>query len=296
MYDREPGRPNWVSDEMFPFESRWRQTADGHQMHYIDEGEGTPIVFVHGNPSWSFEFRHLVSELRGEFRCIAPDHIGFGLSSRSPSPADYHPKAHARRLTELLEALDVRDATLFMTDWGGPIGLEFARRHPDRVKKIVIANTWCWSVADDGHFVRFSFLMRSWVGQFMIKRLNCFVNKVVPKAIGNKAAINAKMMRHYRQALPTPADRQACAALPGHIIGASEWLAEIWDDRKAFAGKPALVFWGLKDIAFRRKELEHWRVHLDDCRVHEFEDCGHFLAEEAPERIVPMLHAFVAQG
>ena len=196
---------------------------------------------------------------------------------------------------ELLEHLDATGFTLFLTDWGGPIGLAFARQHPDRVKKVVIANTWCWSVAGDPHFVRFSRFMRSLVGQFMIKRLNCFVNKAVPKAIGNKAAITPEMMRHYRNALPNPAARNACAALPGHIIGASDWLEEIWTDREKFAGKPSLVFWGLKDIAFRRKELEQWQTSLIDCQVHEFEDCGHFLAEEAPERMLPVLKAFMAE-
>lgn len=288
-------RPDWVSDELYPFESRFFETADGHLMHYVDEGDGDAVVFLHGNPAWSFEFRHLIGELRGEYRCIAPDHIGFGLSSRSDNPLDYGPQAHARRTTELLEHLDATGITLFLTDWGGPIGLEFARQHPNRVKKIVIANTWCWSVAGDPHFVRFSWFMRSLAGQFMIKRLNCFVNKVVPKAIGNKAAITPEMMRHYRSALPNPSARSACAALPGHIIGASDWLEEIWTDREKFAGKPSLVFWGLKDIAFRRKELERWQTNLLDCEVHEFEDCGHFLAEEAPERMLPVLQAFMAE-
>ena len=288
-------RPDWVSDEMYPFESRFFETAGGHSMHYVDEGQGAPIVFVHGNPAWSFEFRHLIGELRGKYRCIALDHVGFGLSSRSDNPLDYGPQAHARRTTELLEHLDATGITLFLTDWGGPVGLEFARQQPDRVNSIVIANTWCWSVAGDPHFVRFSWFMRSWVGQFMIKRLNCFVNKVVPKAIGNKAAITPEMMRHYRSALPNPAARKACAALPGHIIGASDWLEEIWADREKFAGKPSLVFWGLKDIAFRRKELERWQTSLIDCQVHEFEDCGHFLAEEAPGRVLPTLKAFMAE-
>ncbi len=76
-------RPDWVSDEMFPFESRFVDTPRGHVMHYVDEGAGAPIVFVHGNPAWSFEFRHLIDGLRSHFRCIAADHIGFGLSSRS---------------------------------------------------------------------------------------------------------------------------------------------------------------------------------------------------------------------
>ena len=103
-------------------------------MHFVDEGEGEPIVFVHGNPAWSFEFRHLIKGLRSGFRCVAPDHIGFGLSSRSERSEDHHPESHANSFAALLGHLDLRDLTLFMTDWGGPIGLDFARRHPDRVK------------------------------------------------------------------------------------------------------------------------------------------------------------------
>ena len=76
-------RPDWVSDDMYPFASRVFSVPSGHRMHFVDEGEGEPVVFIHGNPAWSFEFRHQICELRSEFRCIAPDHIGFGLSSRS---------------------------------------------------------------------------------------------------------------------------------------------------------------------------------------------------------------------
>ena len=288
-------RPEWVSDEMFPFESNFITTPNGHTMHYVDEGSGAPIVFIHGNPAWSFEFRHLIGELRSKYRCIAPDHIGFGLSSRSDRREDHHPESHAENLSALLTSLDVRDATLFMTDWGGPIGLDFARKHPDRVKRIVIANTWSWPVSRDWHFIQFSFMMRSWVGQFLVKRFNMFVNKVMPMAIGNKSVITPKMMEHYRNAQPSPQTRSACAALPGYIIGASEWLNSIWEERHTFTGKPALIFWGHKDIAFRKKEMERWKSELSDFRLHEFEDCGHFLAEEAPERILPTLQEFMAE-
>ena len=288
-------RPSWVSDEMFPFESRFFTVPGGHRMHYVDEGSGPPIVFVHGNPAWSFEFRHLIDGLRSEFRCIAPDHVGFGLSSRSNRREDHHPEAHAGRLTALLEHLDVRDVTLFMTDWGGPIGLDFARKHPDRVGRLVVSNTWAWPVSRELHFIQFSFMMRSWVGQFLIKRFNIFVNKVMPMALGNKAVLTPDVMAHYRNAQPTGA-RSACAALPGHIIGATDWLRSIWDERGTFIAKPALIFWGFRDIAFRKKELEVWKSELADFRLHEFEDCGHFLAEEAPERILPALRQFMAEA
>lgn len=287
-----PIRPDWVSDALFPFDSKFFPAGSDRQMHYVDEGTGPPIVMVHGNPSWSFEFRHLIAGLRGTCRCIAMDHIGFGLSSRSPHREDHHPRAHARNLTALLESLDVRDVTLFLTDWGGPIGLEFARQHPDRVSGLVITNSWSWPVARDFHFISFSRVMSSRLGQYLITRHNIFVNKVMPVAVGNKAVLTSEVMEHYRKAQP-PGERAANAALPGHIVGATDWLREIWNDRAKFSDKPALIFWGMKDIAFREKELNAWKEALSDVEVHVFEDCGHFLAEEAPERIMPPLEAFV---
>ena len=286
-------RPAWVSDEMFPFESRFVGTPRGHVMHYVDEGAGEPVVFVHGNPAWSFEFRHLIAGLRSEFRCVAADHVGFGLSSRSDRKEDHHPQVHAEAFAALLDELELQNVTLFLTDWGGPIGLDFARRHPDRVKRLVIANTWCWPVNRDPHFWFFSRMMASPLGQYLIKRRNFFVNGVMPKAVGNKDALSAEAMEHYRLAQPSPAERAANAALPGYIVGATKWLGEIWEERSALVGKPALVLWGAKDIAFRTKELDRWRSELSDCEVHEFADCGHFLAEEAPERVLPLLRAFM---
>ena len=179
-------RPEWLSDEMYPFESKWFTTPSGHRMHFIDEGQGEPIVFVHGNPTWSFEFRHLVEGLASGYRCIAPDHIGFGLSSRSERREDGHPESHANRFAALMGHLGLDELTLFMTDWGGPICLDFARRHPARIKRLVMANTWCWPVGDDFHFRSFSFLMASGIGQYLIKRRNAFVNRVMPKAVGDK--------------------------------------------------------------------------------------------------------------
>ena len=289
-------RPEWVSDDMYPFESRFFATVSGHRMHFVDEGEGEPIVFVHGNPAWSFEFRHVIRELRSEFRCVAPDHIGFGLSSRSSQREDHHPESHAQKFAALLDHLNLRNITLFMNDWGGPIGLDFARRRPDSVRRLVIANTWCWPVGDDFHFKAFSFLMSSWIGQYLIRHRNMFVNTVMPKAVGGRSILTAEIMAHYRNAQPSPATRAASAALPGYIVGAGDWLRSIWDDRAAFADKPALLLWGLKDIAFRRKELERWKSALPDHELHEFGDCGHFLAEEAPDRVASALRDFMGRA
>lgn len=289
-------RPTWVSDEMFPFESNFFTTPAGHTMHFIDEGQGEPIVFIHGNPSWSFEFRHLVQGLRSEFRCIAPDNIGFGLSSRSGRSEDYRPQAHAAAFKSLLDHLKLRDITLYMADWGGPIGLDFARSCPGRVKRIVIANTWCWPVSRDPHFVLFSRMMSSWVGRYLIKRFNIFVNRVLPKAVGRKEVLTPQVMEHYRNAQPTPYARRASAALPGAIVGETGWLGAIWGERKTSTQLPAVILWGLKDIAFRKKEMERWGAELANFELHEFEDCGHFLAEENPEQVLSILSSFMKRG
>ena len=121
MVDLAPdSRRAWVAERLYPFESRFF-AAPGGRMHYVDEGAGGPIVFVHGNPSWSFEFRGLIAELRGRVRCIAPDHLGFGLSSRPECSEEHHPASHAANFAALMDHLDLDDATLFLTDWGGPI-------------------------------------------------------------------------------------------------------------------------------------------------------------------------------
>ena len=112
-------------------------------------------------------------------------------------------------------------------------------------------------------------------------------------AVGDRGVLTPEIMAHYRNAQPSPAARDANAALPGYIVGAADWLRSIWDDRTAFADKPALLLWGFKDIAFRKKELDRWKSVLTDFELQEFEDCGHFLAEEAPSRVVSSLRAFL---
>ncbi len=263
-------------------------------MHYVDEGEGPTIVFVHGNPGWSFEFRELIKDLRADHRCIAMDHIGFGLSSRSQLRHDYDPRTHAARFTALLDHLEVKEAVLFLSDWGGPIGLDFARRQPHRVSRLIVTNTWCWPVNRDPYYIFFSTMMRSPLGQFLIKRFNFFVNGIMTRAMGKASKVPSEVMDHYRNAQPAPAERAACAAFPGHILSSTQWLGSIWADRAAFSSKPSLILWGLQDIAFRRKELERWKLTLSDSRPHEFSDVGHFIAEEGPARILPLVREFLA--
>lgn len=180
-----------------------------------------------------------------------------------------------------------------MEGWGGPIGLDFARRQPDRIKRLVIGNTWCWPVRDEFHFLWFSFFMSSWLGRYPLKRRNLFVNRLMPMAVGDRSVLTPEIMAHYRNEQPSPDARAAMAAFPGHIVGASDWLDSIWRERAAFTNKPALIAWGHRDIALRKKELDRWKSALSDVKVREFAHCGHYLAEEAPERLVNALRAFM---
>ena len=129
---------------LYPFKRNFINTHGGHKLHYIDEGssEGTPTIFLHGNPTWSFLYRKLISRLSEHGRCIAPDHIGCGLSDKPGFPEfPYDLKSHAENLIDLLDQLKIDRIKLVVHDWGGAIGLSAFRNHPERIEKIVIMNT-----------------------------------------------------------------------------------------------------------------------------------------------------------
>jgi haloalkane dehalogenase len=285
-------KPSWLSSGLYPFEPRFFDTAAG-PVHYVDEGEGKPLVFIHGNPSWSFEFRAIIKALRNEYRCVAIDHLGFGLSGKNPVPQECHPKRHAARLGELISHLKLEDVTLVMADWGGPIGLDFAVQRSDLVSGLVLFNTFAWPVNDDPHFKKFSRIMASVPGQLLIRYANIFVNVVLPRSVAVKAALTPDVMKHYRGPMATPTDRTASAALPGYILAGGPWLYEIWRHRDRFAEKPALVIWGGSDIAFREKEFEVWKATLTNGTFHFHRNVGHLVAEEIPDASIGHIRDFL---
>ncbi|MEZ4518701.1 MAG: alpha/beta fold hydrolase [Chloroflexota bacterium] len=155
----------------------------------------------------------------------------------------------------LLETLDLDNITLVVNDWGGPTGLSYAINHPDRIKNIVITNTWLWSVSNDWYYQAFSRFMGGLIGRWLIRRFNFFVKVVMPMAYGDKARLTPEIHRHYLMALSVPAERKGCWVFPGQIIGSSGWLDDLWSWRSALEGKVKLIAWGMKDIAFREKSL-----------------------------------------
>jgi haloalkane dehalogenase len=275
--------PEWLDRQEYPFEPHFFKTPAGN-MHYVDEGAGDPIVFVHGNPAWSFEFRRLIRGLSGAYRCIAPDLIGFGLSDK-PAGWSYLPGEQANNLDLFLESLSLENITMVVGDWGGPIGLSYAIHHPEKIKNLVITNTWLWSVRSDWYFQAFSAFMGGPVGRWLIRNHNFFAGSLMRSLFGDKSRLTPEIHNQYLMAISTPDERKGCWVFPGQIIGSSDWLQSLWDKREVMQGKRLLIAWGMKDIGFRKKELDTWIHAFPRAKVIRFEDAGHFIAEEKPEEL-----------
>jgi haloalkane dehalogenase len=279
-------RPAWVDDELFPFESRFLDVA-GHRVHYVDEGTGPTLLLLHGNPTWSFVYRDVIGVLRPTFRCIALDYPGFGLSTAGPGYR-YLPEEHADVVVAFIDALDLRDITLVMQDWGGPIGCGAVERRPESFERLVVANTWAWPITGDRHFELFSHLMGGPIGRALIRRFNLFVNLMVPAGHRLRKP-TAPEMAHYRDALATPARRDASAVFPGQITGSRDFLAEVENGLQHVVELPALIVWGNADFAFRAKERQRWEAILPNHRTVIIEGAGHFVQSDAPERFAMAL-------
>jgi haloalkane dehalogenase len=275
-------RPDWVDDELFPFESRFVD-IDGHSVHYVDEGSGPTLLFLHGNPTWSFDYRKVIELLRDEFRCVAVDYPGFGLSSAAPGYR-YLPTEHAGVITALVEALTLNGVTLVVHDWGGPIGLALAEQHPETFDRLVLTNTWAWPIGAPPVQLM-SHILGSPIGRLLIRQLNLFVNVMIPFGHRLTKPTNDEM-NHYQKALDSPARRNASAVFPREITASRAFLADIEAGLSALASLPTLIIWGDGDIAFGNKELRRWQQTFIDHQTVIIEGAGHFVQSDAPIQFV----------
>ncbi|WP_299621721.1 alpha/beta fold hydrolase [uncultured Tateyamaria sp.] len=292
-------------EEEYPFASNFAQTAMG-QMHYLDEGEisnRSTVLALHGNPSWSFLYRALVKGLSGQRRVVANDHIGFGLSDKPKDEAAYTLKAHIGNLEALVLKLDLTNITLVMQDWGGPIGLGVAARHPDRIRALVVMNTFGFYPPVDGmdperlKLPPPLLMMRSrGLGDFMVRRLGFFERQVMTMATANKQTRAAK--RAYRDIFRNPAERAGVMAFPRMIPtstahpAAKILLQETGPFVEQFQG-PAQIFWGLKDPLIPIGALAAWKKRLPQADVTTFESARHYLQDDEPEALVRGLETFL---
>lgn len=283
---------SWIDRREYPFDDRYFDVPAG-RLHYVDEGTGSPIVMVHGNPTWSFLYRNLIKRLRSRYRCIAVDHLGFGLSDK-PRRWSYLPKDHANNLSALIEGLGIANLTLVLHDWGGPIGLSYAVAHPERVARIVLMNTWCWPLRHDLRLLVFSRVMGGAVGRLLIRRYNFFARVLLPLAFEDGDELSAIAHSHYLRPLKMAEDRKGCAVFPKQITASSAWLAELSSRLSVLDAKPKLFVWGMKDVAFRERELRRWERTFPAARSARLPNAGHFVPEEASDDLASAVMSFLA--
>lgn len=269
--------PAWLDRKEYPFASRWVE-VEGARMHYLDEGQGPTVLMVHGTPTWSFLYRHLVVGLRERFRCVVPDHLGFGLSDK-PAGDAYRPQDQARRLGAFVETLGLDDVALVVHDFGGPIGLAWALDHPESIRRLVLFNTWMWSFAGERRYERLGRVLGSGVGRFLYERLGASLNILFRRAVADKTRYTRAVHAQYAAPLREPAARHATWIYARAVMGSGDWYDGLWQRRARLAAIPALLIWGLKDPAFA-SVLPRWRTVFREAEVVELPDVGHAPPEE----------------
>jgi cis-3-alkyl-4-acyloxetan-2-one decarboxylase len=290
-----------VVNPRYPFTGR---TIDrpGGRLHFLDEGAGPPVVMLHGNPTWSFYYRNFVSALRDTHRCIAPDHIGCGLSDKPPTSLyDYSLKSRIDDLEALLDSLNIHEKiTLVVQDWGGMIGMGYAARHPERIARIVATNTGCSRLPKAKGFPWSLWLGRNTrLGEWLILHRNAFC-RLAAKWCVRRGPLPPDVRAMYLKPYDSPANRVAVLKFvqtiplkpsdPGYdiVVGVEESAAK-------FADVPTLLLWGRKDFVFDRHFLAEWQRLFPHAETRTWPDCGHYLLEDATEEVIMEVKAFFAK-
>lgn len=285
----ETERPDWLSEELFPFESRYVE-LDGSRIHFIDEGAGPTILFLHGNPTWSFLYRNIISELRDSFRCIALDYPGFGLST----PADGYEltaAGHSRAVDAFVTELDLREVTLMGQDWGGPIGLMVATRHPERFAGFILGNTWAWPLNGIFHFEVAARIMGSSVARLWIRNANAFVNVMIP--LGTRTRVGNDVMHAYRAPFSQKDRRLATSEFPRELLRSRSFMKDLEARLPRIAHLPTLFVWGGSDFALRKKvELPRFEQLFPNHETIVLDKAAHFFQEDAPADVATAIRSW----
>ncbi len=283
---------------LYPFESHWLNLEGGIRYHYLDEGprDAHPLVMVHGNPTWSFYYRTLVAELGRTYRVIAPDHVGCGLSDK-PQAYPYTLAQHIANLEHLIEHLGLENVTMVLHDWGGPIGMGYATRHADNVACFVIFNTAAFFLPAVPWVLK---LARSPViGEVILRGLNGFAGLAVRLAMVHHERMTPQVKAGYLAPYNSWQNRIAIYRFVQDIpVGPTHpsrpTLNEIDTGLAQFQNYPMLIIWGTQDFVFTVKDfLTEWERRFPHAEVHVLQDAGHYVVEDAHERIVPWMRAFL---
>ncbi len=285
---------DWRS--LYPFESH-ELKLDSLRYHYVDEGSGEPMLMVHGNPTWSFYWRNLITAFRGKHRTIAVDHIGCGLSDK-PARYEYTLAQHVKNLVRLIEELGLRDITLLVHDWGGAIGLGAALQVPDRFARFVLFNTGAFPPP----FIPFRIRVCRWpiFGKIAIQGFNAFAWAAISMAIEKPD----RMTPEVRAGLLAPYDRWSnrianyrfvkdIPLSPRHPTW--QVLEKIEQGLSSLADRPVQFIWGMKDWCFTPACLDRLLESFPDAGVERLVDAGHYVVEDGIDRIVPVVEQFIGE-
>lgn len=289
---RSTPEASWLDPQLYPFTAHYIE-IDGQRLHYIDEGAGDPVLFVHGTPSWSFEWRTQIKELSARFRCIALDHLGFGLSDK-PEHAPYKPQDHAARLAKFVRALDLRRVTLVVHDFGGPIGVGAALQEPARYLRLVVLNTWLFSMAERPAVRKISSFVRSWFGRFLYRFLNFSPRVLLPASFALKERLSRGVHQHYLAPFASRRERTAPWVLGCELAGSDAYYAALWA-RRAEWPELAAIIWGMRDPALDSGLLAQLEAAFPHVRVTRLADAGHFPQEEDPRAVTDALARALSQ-
>jgi haloalkane dehalogenase len=281
--------PPWLDHAAWPHAPHWTSTPDGH-LHYIDEGNGPPLVLVHGTPTWSFEWRHVIAGLRDRGRMLAMDHLGFGLSER-PAAAGYRPEDHARRFRAwIAQVLPEGRLHLVVHDFGGPIALDWALDHPGRLHSLTVLNSWMWPFDDDPSMRRKARMAGSWLGRFLYRRVNASQRLIMPSAYGDRHKLTPAIHRQYLALFPDADSRERVLfALAQSLLGSSAFFEGLWRRRERLSAVPVHLVWGMRDSAFPPYVLHRWQQAFPHAGTVAIEGAGHWPHEEEPEAVVQAL-------
>ena len=282
---------NWLNTKEYPFAHNYI-TVDGAQLHYIDEGQGEVILFVHGTPSWSFEFRNVIKYLSKKYRCIALDHIGFGLSDK-PSGYDYSIQNHTATLLKLINHLQLNQFTMLVHDFGGIIGLAAAEQIPEKISKLIILNTWCRSIQDEPEYKKMKGILGSPLMPFLYRYFNFSAKYILPAAFGERSRLTPEVHQQYLKPFGNAGERNGTVAFAKSLLRDQDYYESIGKMLPVLKNKPVLIIWGMKDAFITEKHLLWMQEQFPIAEVVKYEDAGHFVLEEKSVVAGPVIEAFL---
>ena len=278
----------------YPFTSRFFSLGD-LRLHYVDEGQGEPLLFVHGNPSWSFAWRHLIRNLQTDHRCLAVDHIGCGFSDK-PQRYDYRLATHIDNLVRFIDDRQLRNVTLVAHDWGGAIGIGAALQRLDRFKRFVLMNTAAFR--SQRIPLRIAACRIPLFGTLAIRGANAFAGGAIHMAVEKRDRMTPAVKRGYLRPYDSWAHRiatlrfvQDIPLAPSHPSYGT--LQQIEEQLPRLQDFPVLLVWGMRDWCFSPHFLAEFQQRLPQAETFEISDAGHYVFEDAHERIVPRVRTFL---